>query len=368
MKFLSTRRFLAYLPAILLSIAAMPLAHGRDVANCADTDPANYEDVYRCISSYRWKDGRSVFEASFSRSATPCWELATIYAGALSLSGTSANLADRRTRAEGLKHMPSCRMLAKAREDWTGKPPSWAGCLDYDADNIEAHMQACLTGYLRGLKGRDREEFGSREAVSHLPDCETALNTYERALEHAMPYRAQPQGYARPDCAVVGRALTAMQLPPGAEEGDSAIAAQWGACLDYDPDNMAAHMEGCMEGHTAGIADCASLIRSYEQRLHAAYGGSFPVDYIRPKCFDAEDIVNAQRIAAAELQRQREELRRNMQESQPESRPPTAEEIGAALVVGGRELSRNAIFVLKRGRKIGGKILWGATMELLSGD
>ena len=363
-------RFLA--AAAVLLLAALPSAPvgsmSAYVSDCADADPENYDDVYRCVSSYRHRDsGRSGFEADFSRSSTECAYLQVPYAAALRDSGiANANAAF----PEGRARIPSCAMLAKVREDWTGQPPSWHACLNFDPARIAEHMPECLTGYLRGLKGGDKPEFGAREAASFLPTCEEALKAYERALGASHVGREPPPQYERPDCELVARVLTAMQAPTVTASGEGpAIAAQWGACLDYDGDNAAAHIERCMTGHTAGIEDCATLITAYEGRLRAAYGGSFPVGYIRPKCFDAADMVEATKIAAEEIRAQAAARQRQLAAARARGGPaPSLEEVGATI-------ARQTVIVVKgMGRasaavgKAGAQIIWGGVKELLFGD
>lgn len=347
-------------------LALLPPAYGMDVSDCADADPANYEDVYKCVSAFRFPNGRSRFEASFSRPSTACWGIGTIYAGALRASGVMANAADPRARGR----LPSCKILAKVRKDWAGEPPSWEPCLTFDPSSIKTHMAGCLTGYLKGLKGGGRETFGPRDATRYLPNCEKTLDTYERALKDASMGRELPTAYERPDCALVAGVLTTMQTGTLAEgEEQAEIAAQWGACLDYEPENVTAHIEQCMSGHTAGIVNCATLINVYERRLREAYGGSFPVNYIRPKCFDAADMVEAEKIAMEERRRQADEFyRRMMAAREAKAPPPTWEEIGADIARGAVIVIRESGKASKAVGKAGAQIIWGGLKELVTGE
>ena len=345
-------------------LSAVPPAYGGAyVAECADADPENYEDVYACVSSYRHKrTGHSGFEATFSRSTSACLAYQTIYAAALRESGiANANPSF----PEGRARIPSCEMLAKVREDWTGQPPSWQACLDFDPARSAEHLPECVTGYLRGLKGRDKPEFGAREAASFLPTCEEALRTYETALRDAHAGREPPPEYQRLDCSVVAEVLTAMQSPTLAASGqEPAIAAQWGACLGYDGDNASGHIERCMTGYVAGIEDCGALISAYEGRLRAAYGGSFPVGYLRPKCFDAADMIEAAKIAAEEVRAQAAARQREIEAAYAD-RP---EEPSRSWLEAGAALARDTVMVVRNAGRTGVAIIWGGVKELLFGE
>jgi hypothetical protein len=97
-----------------------------------------------------------------------------------------------------------------------------------------------------------------------------------------------------------------MKSSPGAPappEQAPAIDPRWAACLDYNPANKTEHMQRCLAGKTAGLQTCAALISLYENQLRAAYGGSFPLGYVRPTCADARPIIEAENLVVAEHQR-----------------------------------------------------------------
>lgn len=366
--------------AVLLLVMQQAGAFSMYVSDCADTDPNDYEAVYACVSSFRHKQmGRNGFDGEFSRASTSCYSLQVTYAAALKASGiknANANWPEKRVL------IPSCETFAKLRTDWTGEPPSWVDCLNYDPAKVAEHMPTCLTGYLRGKKGRNRPEFSERDAAALLPHCEEARKVYRNALRDAHVVRKPPENYQKPDCNVVAEVLTAM-MEPDAETarrermvqemrkkaGLPAAGAMWMACLDYDPDNPTGHIERCMDGHTVGVQNCAQLITMYEVRLRSAYGGSMPVNYLRPKCFDASDMVEAERIAMEERRRQADELYRRMEAARAKKAPPpTWEEIGAGIARGTIVVIRQAGAASKAVGKAGAKIIWGGLQELLTGE
>lgn len=331
---------------------------GGFVADCADTDPENYDDVWRCVSSYRdRRSGKNGFESGFSRAVTACFDFQTKYAAALRASGIkNANASLPETRAL----IPSCEMAAKVRADWTGEPSAWADCLNFAPETLETHMTACLTSWLRGYKGRGQDDFTPRDAARFLPDCEAALNAYEQALKASHEGRKPPPEYVPPSCDLVASVLSGMMSPVAVAGGEQpAVDPLWGACLGYTPEtpeDAPEHIERCMEGYTRGVRDCADLIARYETRLRSAYGGSFPVGYVRPKCFDAADTVEAERIAAAERQRQHEEQRRQIEAAKLDRARKLAEQ---------RKITfKKVIIVVKKAGQTGAAIVWNGIKKL----
>lgn len=205
-------------------------------ADCGHPDPANFDQVFACMSSLHFGgqgQGANVFVQS---GITSCNAAAHQYASALRKSRVSPQ--------EIHQLIPSCDFLAKGMEQLKGAPPAWSACTGYPGHFDPAHMKACLDRFLPGY-------YGGRRSLQSLNGCADATQQYELALRDATIVTTDrsmtatlPQGYQKPDCAVV-----------------AGMIGKGSACLNYAPN--AAHVQQCLGADAIRLArlqrDAASL-------------------------------------------------------------------------------------------------------------
>lgn len=263
-------------------------------ASCGHPDPNNYDQVFACMSSYRYgglAGGRNVFEAT---GMTSCTDVSVNYFNALKKSGLSPE--------DALALTPSCDFLARGLEAITGKPTFWAACAHYPGHFDPNHMQACLTQFLPGY-------YGDNRTLASLHGCADAIREYELGLTSAYQGktdlgfgRGLPPGYEKPDC----------------QQVIALIGGQGSACLAYQPGIP--HLQQCLGPEVAQFTDCIPLRQRYEQKLREAYGGTLPPNYTMLACEQLAGLTDANKatLAArrAEAMRRQQELLARQQSAQ----------------------------------------------------
>lgn len=318
---------------------------------CATVDPDNFDQVYACLSSLQRSDGRTMAHGNLD--AAPCRTVIARYRGAV--RGHGVRLRSREPRANAEPLYPSCALLARVVQDMTGKAAYWSGCLDYGASPPAEHLSQCLKTVIPGYYGAE----GGR-GRQRLQGCGEVFGAYEIGLRSATPDYGLPPGYVRPDCQLAADYLaqpgeTASTVPPvsapspatppaasapsGTGQGTPATAPpavspppralplpgaggpQWAACLNYDPDNLAAHLRACLGTgrDMRRMKECREVQAAYLARLKQAYG-RLPENYLVLPCSVAEGYLaefraeeEAERQAALARKKEQERLDRERQ-------------------------------------------------------
>ena len=241
-------------------------------ADCAATDPKNFEQVYACMSSFR----RGERNAFANIAVQNCRSIRMNYLVALTTSGL--------TREDAKKRVPSCALFARVVKDMTGKEPYWFGCLDFGSLPLKGHLARCLDHFIPGF-------YGGGRAARPVQGCGEVLSAYERGLRAATGEFALPEGYARPDCTLVADYLAgqAPQPAPAQEplQGQRPRSGQpqWARCLNYDPANLPAHLRQCLGTgpDMRRMKDCPQVQAAYTERITQAYGG-LPENFLILPC------------------------------------------------------------------------------------
>ncbi len=327
---------------------------------CATADPENYDQVYACLSSLQRPDGRTMAHGNLDTAS--CRSMIARYHRAL--RGRGGRTRSREPQADPEPLDPSCTLLARVVQDMTGKAAYWSGCLNYGSLPPAEHLSQCLKTVLPGY-------YGARpgRGLQRSQGCGDVFGAYEIGLRSAAADNGLPPGYVRPDCqlaadyltqqgAVVPPApapsipaapgqnapLSSSLLPPAAAPApsnptqDAPAAAtpstvpppvrsvplpgaggpQWAACLNYDPDNLPAHLRTCLGTgrEMRRMKECREVQAAYMARLKQAYG-RLPENHIVLPCSVADGYLaefraqeEAERQAALERKREQERLER----------------------------------------------------------
>lgn len=276
-------------------------------ADCAATDPENFEQVYACMSSFR--RGSGTRNAFAHIAVQDCRSIRMNYLVALTTSGL--------TREDAKKRVPSCALLARVAREMTGKNASWSGCLEFGSLPLKDHLARCLDRFGPGYDGGGR-------AARPVQGCGEVLSAYERGLRAATGEFALPEGYARPDCALVADYLAgqAPQPAPAQEQKPPRRPPQgqpqWAHCLNYDPANLPTHLRQCLGTgpDMRRMKDCSQVQAAYTERLTQAYGG-LPENFLVLPCPVADEYLaefraqeEAEQQAALERQKQAKQEQR----------------------------------------------------------
>lgn len=276
-------------------------------ADCAATDPENFEQVYACMSSFR--RGSGTRNAFANIAVQDCRSIRMNYLVALTTSGL--------TREDAKKRVPSCALFARVAREMTGKDASWSGCLEFGSLPLKDHLARCLDRFVPGHDGGGR-------AARKLQGCGEILGAYEQGLRAAAGEFALPEGYARPDCALVADYLAgqAPQPAPAQEEKPPRKPPQgqpqWARCLNYDPANLPAHLRQCLGtgSDMRRMKDCRQVQAAYTERITQAYGG-LPENFLILPCPVADGYLaefraqeEAEKQAALERQKQAKQAQR----------------------------------------------------------
>ena len=274
-------------------------------ADCAATDPENFDQVYACMSSFR--RGSGTRNAFANIAVQDCRSIRMSYLVALTTSGLKRDDAHQR--------VPSCALLARVAKEMTGKDAYWSGCLEFGSLPVKDHLARCLDRFIPGY-------YGGGRAARKLQGCGEILGAYEQGLRAASGEFALPEGYARPDCALVADYLGAGQAPqPAPAQGQEAPRKppqgqpQWARCLNYDPANLPAHLRQCLGTgpDLRRLKECPQVQAAYTERLIQAYGG-LPENYLVLPCpvadgYLAEFRAQEEAEKQAALDRQKEAQR-----------------------------------------------------------
>lgn len=321
---------------------------------CATVDPESYDQVYACLSSLQRSDGRTMAHGNLD--TAPCRTVIARYRGAV--RGHGVRLRSREPRAKSEPLYPSCAVLARAVQDMTGKAAYWSGCLDYGSLPPAEHLRQCLKTVLPGYYG-----VGQGRGAQRLRGCGEVLGAYETGLRAAMPDNGLPPGYSRPDCQLAADYLAQpgdnasvvppapapssapppvppapsnpTQDPPAAASPSAAPATatpapvspparprplpgtgqpQWADCLNYDPDNLPAHLRQCLGTgrDMRRMKECREVQAAYMARLIQAYG-RLPENHIVLPCSVADGYLavfraeeEAEKQAALERKKEQE--------------------------------------------------------------
>ena len=331
----------------LLAVSAAHPAWAQSDA-CATVDPENFEQVYACMSSLQRSDGRTMAHGNLD--TAPCRTVIARYRGAV--RGHGVRLRSREPRAKSEPLYPSCALLARVVQDMTGKAAYWSGCLDYGSLPPAEHLRQCLKTVLPGYYG-----VGQGRGAQRLRGCGEVLGAYETGLRAAMPDNGLPPGYSRPDCQLAADVLaqpgeeTAAAPPVSAPSIPAAPPAapvpsnlapdppatatpppvspparprplpgtgqpQWAACLNYDPDNLPAHLRACLGTgrEMRRMHECREVQAAYMAKLIQAYG-RLPENHIVLPCSVADGYL-AEFRAEEEAERQAALERKKEQERQ----------------------------------------------------
>jgi hypothetical protein len=334
---------------------------------CATVDPENFEQVYACLSSLQRTDGRTMAHGNLD--TAPCRTVIARYRGAV--RGHGVRLRSREPRAKSEPLYPSCALLARVVQDMTGKAAYWSGCLDYGSLPPAEHLNQCLKTVLPGYYG-----VGQGRGAQRLRGCGEVLGAYETGLRAAMPDNGLPPGYVRPDCQLAADVLaqpgeeaaatppapapsipaappaapvpsnpaqdtpaaaspSAVPAPSGARQDTPATATpppvspparprplpgtgqpQWATCLNYDPDQLPAHLRACLGTgrEMRRMHECREVQAAYMAKLIQAYG-RLPENHIVLPCSVAEGYL-AEFRAQEEAERQAALERKKEQERQ----------------------------------------------------
>jgi len=97
-------------------------------------DPTSFDEVFRCMGSFRQEAGfvrgESRFKGIIGRDCSAIW---SVYRQGLREAGVESD-------AEIRKRRPDCGLFARVSEETRGRPPFWSGCLDYHG-TTEAHIE-----------------------------------------------------------------------------------------------------------------------------------------------------------------------------------------------------------------------------------
>jgi hypothetical protein len=300
-----SRRLFAFLAVWALALPVTALA-----ADCAATDPENFEQVYACMASFRRGD-RNAFTHIEVRD---CRSIRMTYLSALVASGLS--------REEGQRRVPSCTLFARVVRDLSGKDAYWSGCIGFGSVPTPAHMARCLDRFVPGY-------YGGGSTARKMQGCGEVLGAYEKGLRAADGMSALPEGYSRPDCALVPDYLAASepeqpsgatQATPGQQsaQGSRPGQPQWAQCLNYDPANLPAHLRRCLGAgpDRRRFKECQDVQAAYTKRLEQAYGG-LPENFLVLPCSVAEGYLadirteeNAEKQAALERRKEADRAKR----------------------------------------------------------
>ncbi len=325
---------------------------------CAAVDPESYDQVYACLSSLQRSDGRTMAHGNLD--TAPCRTVIARYRGAV--RGHGVRLRSREPRAKSEPLYPSCAVLARVVQDMTGKAAYWSGCLDYGSLPPAEHLRQCLKIVLPGYYG-----VGQGRGAQRLRGCGEVLGAYETGLRAAMPDNGLPPGYSRPDCQLAADFLAQpwdkasvvppapapssapppvppapsnpAQDPPAAASPSAAPATatpapvspparprplpgtgqpQWADCLNYDPDNLPAHLRACLGTgrEMRRMHECREVQAAYMAKLKQAYG-RLPENHIVLPCSVADGYLavfraeeEAEKQAALERKKEQERLGR----------------------------------------------------------
>lgn len=322
---------------LLAASAADPALAQSEV--CAAVDPNDFDQVYACLSSLQRSDGRTMAHGNLD--AAPCRTVIARYRGAVRGRGVRPRSREPQANAEPL--YPSCALLARVVQDMTGKAAYWSGCLDYGATPAAEHLGQCLKTVLPGYYGA-----GPGRGAQRLQGCGDVLGAYETGLRSATPDYGLPPGYVRPDCRLAAdyltqqgaavspapapapsnptqdapAAATPSTVPPPVRSvplpGAGAGGPQWAACLNYDPDNLPAHLRACLGTgrDMRRMKECREVQAAYMARLKQAYG-RLPENHIVLPCSVADGYLaefraeeEAERQAALARKKEQERLNR----------------------------------------------------------
>lgn len=276
-------------------------------ADCAATDPENFEQVYACMSSFR--RGSGTRNAFANIAVQDCRSIRMNYLVALTTSGL--------TREDAKKRVPSCALFARVAKEMTGKDASWSGCLEFGSLPLKDHLARCLDRFIPGDDGGGR-------AARPVQGCGEVLSAYERGLRSATGEFALPEGYARPDCALVADYLAGQAPQPAPAQGQEPPRRQpqgqpqWAHCLNYDPANLPAHLRQCLGTgpDMRRLKECRQVQATYTERLIQAYGG-LPDNHLILPCPVADEYLaefraqeEAEKQAALERQKQAQQEQR----------------------------------------------------------
>ena len=109
-------------------------------ADCAATDPENFDQVYACMSSFR--RGSGTRNAFAHIAVQDCRSIRMSYLVALTTSGLK--------RDEAHQRVPSCALLARVAKEMTGKDAYWSGCLEFGSLPVKDHLARCLDRFIPG--------------------------------------------------------------------------------------------------------------------------------------------------------------------------------------------------------------------------
>ena len=261
----SPKKQLLFERLVALSLCTATLVFAQFTDACRNPDPTNFDQVFACLSADRFSNGRPVFA---SAALPSCDDAAHLYRAALQKSGLPFALASDRT--------PSCAMLSRALEAFTGQPPAWSRCTDYPGRFDPAHMKACLAQFLP-------RHYGGRKTLSSLNGCLDATREYETALRAATLigdpthfHGGLPTGYDKPDCAQMASVFGQQQTS---------------ACADYTPGLP--HLQRCLGPEVERFTSCPALRQRYEDKLRQAYGGPLPSSYAPLPCDQLAPLTQA---------------------------------------------------------------------------
>lgn len=323
---------------LLLLLGLLPpggAAVTRNSADCAATDPENAEQVYACMSSFRRGNGNRNAFANIA--VQDCRSIRMNYLVALTTSGL--------TREDAKTRVPSCSLFARIAKEMTGQEPYWSGCLEFGSLPVKDHLARCLDRFIPGY-------YGGGRAARKLQGCGEILGAYEQGLRAASGEYPLPNGYTRPDCALVAEYLGAGQTTqikphgpgeengegqgegqaPGAGETNAPASAQkppqppqpaqkppqWAQCLNYDPANLPAHLRLCLGAgpDMRRMKDCRQVQAAYTARLLQAYG-RLPENHLILPCSVGDGYLaefraqeEAEKQAALERQKQAQQAQR----------------------------------------------------------
>lgn len=318
----------------LLALGLLPTVRAQS-ESCAGVDPENYQQVYACLSSLQRSDGRAVAQGNVGTAS--CRTMIARYRGAVRSRGMGA----RELQADGAPtRYPSCALFARIIKDMSGQDAYWSGCLDYGSQPTAEHLGQCLKTVLPGY-------YGARSARMALrfQGCGEVVGAYEIGLRAATADNGLPTGYARPDCQLIAdylaqrpsvtaspdsspagsptpnapgqdMSLSPSQSPPTRVTPPESRQPQWAACLNYDPDNLFAHLRACLGvgRQMRRMRECREVQAAYMAQLKQAYG-RLPENYIVLPCSIADDYL-AEFRAEEEAEKQAALERKNEQERQ----------------------------------------------------
>jgi hypothetical protein len=271
---------------------------------CRNPDPTNFDQVFACLSSDRFSNGRPVFASAI---LPTCDDAAHLYRAALQKSGMPFALA--------FHWMPSCALLSRALESFTGQPLAWSRCTNYPGVFDPAHMKACLERFLPA-------HYGGRKSLSSLKGCLDTTREYETALRAATLigdpthfHAGLPTSYDKPDCAQIASLFSRPQTS---------------ACSDYTPGLP--HLQRCLGPEVERFSSCLALRQRYEDKLRQAYGGPLPAFYAPLPCDQLAPFTQAAQARQAALRAHSlQQARERVYARQNAPRPALGPEIASFL-------------------------------------